>query len=110
MQTVITTADALVLVHDYPAGGTLVGLLAERGRLSAGEVVTLGTSVAGALEAVRAVLAQDLGLPVVGAGGVYSVEAAREMLGAGAAAVQLDAVVWTRPQIVEEMRAVVVDQ
>ena len=54
LQTVITTADALVLVHDYPAGGTLVGLLAERGRLSAGEVVTLGTSVAGALEAVHA--------------------------------------------------------
>jgi dihydroorotate dehydrogenase (NAD+) catalytic subunit len=62
--------------------------------------------LAQALEAVRAVAAQDLGRPIVGAGGIYSVEAARAMLDAGASALQVDAVVWTRPTIIEELRDV----
>lgn len=60
-----------------------------------------------ALAAVRAVAALDTGRPVIGAGGLYSVEAAQAMLAAGAVAVQLDAAIWTRPQIVEEMRELV---
>jgi dihydroorotate dehydrogenase (NAD+) catalytic subunit len=45
-----------------------------------------------ALAAVRA-LAQA-GVPVIGSGGVYSPEDYEAMLGAGAIAVQLDAVLW----------------
>jgi dihydroorotate dehydrogenase (NAD+) catalytic subunit len=55
-----------------------------------------------AVEAVRAVAALALGLPLVGAGGIYAVEDARSFLEAGAVAVQLDAAIWTRPQIVAE--------
>jgi dihydroorotate dehydrogenase len=58
-----------------------------------------------ALEAVRAVAALNLGRPIVGAGGIYSLENAQAMLEAGAVAVQIDAAIWTRPQIVEDMRA-----
>ncbi len=60
-----------------------------------------------ALAAVRAVAALNTGRPLVGAGGLYSVEAAQAMLAAGAVAVQLDAAIWTRPKIVEDMRAIV---
>ena len=48
-----------------------------------------------ALEAVRAV--QDVGLPLIGAGGVYSPENAQAMLEAGAVAVQVDAALWSDP-------------
>jgi dihydroorotate dehydrogenase (NAD+) catalytic subunit len=58
-----------------------------------------------ALEAVRAVAALDLGLPLVGAGGIYSIEDARKMLAAGAAAVQLDAVLWRDPGILTAFTA-----
>jgi dihydroorotate dehydrogenase len=61
--------------------------------------------LAQALEAVRAVAALNLGRPIVGAGGIYSVESAQAMLEAGAVAVQIDAAIWTRPQIVEDLRA-----
>ena len=54
-----------------------------------------------ALEALSAVAALDLGLPLIGAGGIYSVENAREMLAAGAVAVQVDAAVWRRPGVLE---------
>lgn len=53
-----------------------------------------------ALEAVRAVAALDLGVPLVAAGGVYSIENVREMLSAGAVAVQLDAVLWRDPGLI----------
>lgn len=45
-----------------------------------------------ALAAVR--LASRLGLPVIGAGGVYSAQHTQAMLAAGAVGVQLDAVLW----------------
>ena len=60
--------------------------------------------LAQALAAVRAVAALNLGRPIIGAGGIYSVEAAQAMLAAGAVAVQIDAAIWTRPQIIEDMR------
>ena len=61
--------------------------------------------LAGAVEAVRAVSALGLGVPIVAAGGIYSIEAARALLEAGAAAVQVDAAIWTRPQIMAELQA-----
>jgi dihydroorotate dehydrogenase (NAD+) catalytic subunit len=63
--------------------------------------------LAKALEAVREVAALNLGRPIIGAGGIYSLEAAQAMLAAGAVAVQLDAAIWTRPKIVEELRGLV---
>jgi len=45
-----------------------------------------------ALAALRAVL--PAGLPVIGAGGVYTLEQAEAMLAAGAVAVELDTVLW----------------
>ena len=49
------------------------------------------------LEAVQAVIAQNPGVPIIGAGGIFSVENARAMLEAGAVAVQVDAAVWNDP-------------
>jgi len=46
-----------------------------------------------ALEVVQQIAQQ--GLPVIGAGGVYSMKDAQAMLEAGALAVQLDAVLWS---------------
>jgi len=54
LRSVIPTADGLVLVLDYAEGGSLTALLAARGRLSAGEVVTIGAPLAGALADVHA--------------------------------------------------------
>lgn len=47
-----------------------------------------------ALEAVRAVVNQNLGAPIIGAGGIFSEENARLMLEAGAVAAQVDAALW----------------
>jgi dihydroorotate dehydrogenase (NAD+) catalytic subunit len=52
-----------------------------------------------ALEAMTAVAAQNLGLPIIGAGGVFSKENVLAMLEAGAVAVQLDAAVWRNPAV-----------
>jgi hypothetical protein len=54
LRSVVPTADGLVLVLDYAEGGSLTALLAARGRLSAGEVVTIGAPLAGALAEVHA--------------------------------------------------------
>lgn len=58
-----------------------------------------------ALEAVRAVLAATTAapVPVVGAGGVFSVDGARAMLEAGASAVQVDAALWQGPGILLDL-------
>jgi len=56
-----------------------------------------------ALEAVRQVSAKNLDVPVIGAGGIFSAEAAREMLAAGAVAVQIDAALWNDPRILRDL-------
>lgn len=57
-----------------------------------------------ALEAVRAVrLGVAESVPIVGAGGVFSVENARAMLEAGAAAVQVDAALWRDPGVLAQI-------
>ncbi len=61
-----------------------------------------------ALAALAAVAALDLGLPLIGAGGIYSVENAEAMLAAGAVAVQLDAAVWRRPAFLQEVLKAVI--
>lgn len=53
-----------------------------------------------AIESLR-----DIGVPLIGAGGIFSVDDARALLAAGAAAVQVDAAVWARPQWLNELCA-----
>jgi dihydroorotate dehydrogenase (NAD+) catalytic subunit len=54
-----------------------------------------------ALEALGAVAALGLGVPLIAAGGVYSSENAQAMLAAGAVAVQVDGAAWREPRIME---------
>lgn len=67
----------LVLVLDYAPGGSLAGLLARRGRLTAGEVVTLAVPLAQALSATG-----ELGLVhgQITAGNVLFTDDARPLL------------------------------
>lgn len=72
---------------------------------------------AAALEAVRAVVGtmhtaraplrpgddSALPLPIIGAGGIDSIEDARAMLDAGAVAVQVDAAAWVDPRILNQL-------
>jgi dihydroorotate dehydrogenase (NAD+) catalytic subunit len=67
-----------------------------------------GVSIfAAALEALRGVAALNLGLPLVGAGGVRTAESAQSMLAAGAAAIQIDDLIWTQPQSVAALTAAI---
>ncbi|MGH2521159.1 MAG: nitronate monooxygenase [Anaerolineales bacterium] len=91
-------ADALV-VGAPPRGSARVGEDEVTGRLFGPENFPI------ALEAVRAVVGKNLGLPVIGAGGIFSVENARAMLEAGAVAVQVDAWVWNDPRRLEQLAA-----
>lgn len=43
----------------------------------------------------------DRGIPVIGCGGIHSPEDARDFIEVGARAVQLDSVLWVRPQLAE---------
>jgi eukaryotic-like serine/threonine-protein kinase len=54
LRSVVPTSSGLVLVLDYAEGGSLATLLTARGRLSAGEVVTVGAPLAQALADVHA--------------------------------------------------------
>jgi dihydroorotate dehydrogenase len=89
-------ADALIVAAPARAAVEV------EGRTVAGRLYGPGQFPA-ALTAVQAVLALGLGVPVVGAGGVFSAEQAQAMLVAGAAAVQLDAVVWQAPGWIREV-------
>ena len=48
-------------------------------------------------------------LPIIGAGGIFSVEDARAILAAGAAAVQVDAAVWVDPGIIARMASALLE-
>jgi dihydroorotate dehydrogenase len=61
-----------------------------------------------ALAAVQAVAALGLDAPIIAAGGVFSAEAARAMLAAGAVAVQVDALAWQHPRRLMEIIDLVV--
>ena len=73
------------------------GLLPAEGSLAPDGSLAAGRLYGPALLPAALKLVHDLagcGLPVIGAGGVYTAQAAHAMLAAGAAAVQLDAVLW----------------
>jgi eukaryotic-like serine/threonine-protein kinase len=53
LRSVVSTSDGLVLVLDYAEGGSLAAVLGARGRLSAGEVVTIGAPLAQALSEIH---------------------------------------------------------
>jgi dihydroorotate dehydrogenase (NAD+) catalytic subunit len=88
-------ADALA-VGAPPRGEAPAGERAVTGRLYGPQQFDLS------LAAVRAVAEQALGLPLIGAGGIYTLANARAMLAAGAVAVQFDAAVWTQPGLLDE--------
>jgi dihydroorotate dehydrogenase (NAD+) catalytic subunit len=77
-----------------PRGSAQVGDRSVTGRLYGPEHFPL------ALEALRAVAGRGLGLPLIGAGGVFSIEDAQAMLDAGAVAVQVDAALWNDPGLI----------
>ncbi|HZV24936.1 MAG TPA: serine/threonine-protein kinase, partial [Acidothermaceae bacterium] len=54
LRSVVSTIEGLVLVLDYAEGGSLAAVLGARGRLSAGEVVTIGAPLAQALSDIHA--------------------------------------------------------
>jgi serine/threonine protein kinase len=53
LRSVVPTSNGLVLVLDYAAGGSLAAVIGVRGRLSAGEVVTIGVPLAQALSDIH---------------------------------------------------------
>jgi hypothetical protein len=55
MDGVVETTDGCAVVHEFPAGGTLTGLMEVRERLLAGEIVTLGVPLAESLSAAHAI-------------------------------------------------------
>ena len=80
---------------------SLFSLAAPRGLLPSGSMpdskLAAGRLYGPGLLPAALKLVQDLagcGLPLIGSGGVYTRQAAQAMLAAGAAAVQLDAVLW----------------
>ncbi len=54
LRATVPTADGLVLVLEYAAGGSLAQLLSARGRLTPGELVTVGAPLAQALAELHA--------------------------------------------------------
>jgi dihydroorotate dehydrogenase (NAD+) catalytic subunit len=79
------------------AGAAAISLAPPRGALPSGGALVTGrlsgpSLFPRSLDIVRS--AVQLGLPIIGAGGVYSQEDAEAMIGLGALAVQLDSVLW----------------
>jgi len=54
LRAVFPAADGMAVVSDFAAGGSLAEVLAERGALEPGEVVTVGVPLASALAALHA--------------------------------------------------------
>jgi len=84
-----TSAGADALVISAPPRKTESGVT---GRFYSPSVFS---SVLGEIQTVRRLTS----LPIVGAGGVFTLENAQAILAAGAVAVQLDAVLWREPNI-----------
>ena len=72
-----------------PASGQLVG-----GRLYGPWLKPLALRTVGQV-------AREVSIPVIGCGGIHTPDDARDFIEAGAKAVQLDSVLWNRPQLVE---------
>jgi dihydroorotate dehydrogenase (NAD+) catalytic subunit len=91
-EQVLTLGPALV-----QDGASAISLAAPRGALVRDDNLTSGrlygpSLLPKSLEIVHA--AARLGLPVIGAGGVYSLQDAESMLSVGALAVQFDSALW----------------
>jgi len=95
-EQVLSLGPALV-----QSGASAISLAAPRGALPADGKLVSGRMygpglLPRSLEIVHA--AARLGLPVIGAGGVYTLADAEAMLSVGALAVQFDAVLW-KPKV-----------
>jgi dihydroorotate dehydrogenase (NAD+) catalytic subunit len=69
------------------------------GRLIAGRVY--GPLIKPMILRLVGLMARRLQIPVIGAGGIHSPNDARDYIEAGARAVQVDALTWVRPQLLE---------
>ncbi|CAG1012097.1 dihydroorotate dehydrogenase (NAD+) catalytic subunit [Anaerolineae bacterium] len=87
-------ADALVIAA--PPRGTARDPLT--GRLIGGRLY--GPPVKAQALRATGLIASQVKAPIIGCGGIHSPDDARDYLEAGAAAVQIDSVVWVRPALV----------
>ncbi len=88
-------ADALVIGQPPPAAAPSRQSFLVRGRLYGPAVAPL------AWEALARVAALELGIPLVGAGGVHQIDDVLTYLRLGATAVQIDTVVWIDPECLQ---------
>jgi dihydroorotate dehydrogenase (NAD+) catalytic subunit len=90
-------AGAGGLVVSAPPRGTARDL--ETGQLVGGRVYGAWLK----MQALRAVglVAQSVEIPVIGSGGIHSADDARDFIAAGAAAVQIDTLIWSQPRQLE---------
>lgn len=58
-----------------------------------------------ALDTVRALANLDLGVALVGAGGIFTIEQGQALLDAGATAIQVDALLWREPMFIQRWAA-----
>lgn len=82
-----------VVIGRAPRGMAIVGGRAWYGRLYSPAIRPI------ALRAVAEIAALDLGVPLVGCGGVHAADDVRSFLAAGAVAVEIDSGAWIDPHI-----------
>lgn len=90
-------ADALVIAS--PPRGTARD--PRTGKLVSGRVY--GPLVKPMILRMVGVLARRVDVPIIGAGGIHSLQDARDYLEAGAVAVQIDSVTWVQPRLLERI-------
>ncbi|MEL6309350.1 MAG: hypothetical protein AAFN11_22110 [Chloroflexota bacterium] len=91
-------ADALVI--SAPPRGTARD--PRSGQLVSGRVYSPIVK-AQALKIAEVIATRIKDVPIIGAGGIHSIQDARDFLEVGAVAVQVDSVVWIQPRIIERI-------
>ncbi len=93
----VADAGASALVIAAPPRGTARDPYS--GRLISGRIY--GPLIKPLALRVVGQLADEVDVPIIGAGGIHSAEDARDYLDAGAVAVQVDSVLWLEPKLLE---------
>lgn len=97
---VVADAGADALVIAAPPRGTARDV--RSGKLVSGRIY--GPLVKPMILRLVGVLARRItDVPIIGGGGIHSIQDARDFLDAGAVAVQLDSVIWVQPRILERI-------
>lgn len=90
-------ADALVIASPLLGAGVTASGTVVRGDLFG------PAAFAPMLAGLSAVTELALGIPLIACGGIHTLQQARQILAAGASAVQLDSIVWVEPGVVEKL-------